>query len=348
MSMFLNGGKKVTGIFANVNGETKKIASAWVNKEGVPTKVYNSRIGNRFIAVANNGNTYQSTDGETWVAISGLLITDNYYSLTYGNEKFVCVAQDGGIYNLFPNSKKWKPVNDATNLTIETAYCNLLAYGDGVFVYVDKRGKSYYSLDGETWTALSGGLDSSHYYYQVAYGKISGYGYFVCVGTDGNSYYIRSTTIKGTSSTKSWTAMTGISGSEYDLDCVTYGKSKFVCVSHYGHTFYSTDGKTWTKGNELGTNVHNDITYGNGKFITVGNSGRSYYSTDGVSWTAMTGAAGTVMSVTYGDNRFVCVSDNGRSFYSTDGKTWVQIESLSSDIDFNAVCYSIDGGYDNT
>lgn len=40
MAIYIEGNKKIKKIFANVNGEKKSISSVWVNKDGVPTKVF--------------------------------------------------------------------------------------------------------------------------------------------------------------------------------------------------------------------------------------------------------------------------------------------------------------------
>lgn len=40
MSIHINQNKKITSVFVNVNGEKKNIVSAWVNRDGVPAKVF--------------------------------------------------------------------------------------------------------------------------------------------------------------------------------------------------------------------------------------------------------------------------------------------------------------------
>lgn len=43
MSIYIRNKKNIKNIFANVNGEKKSITSAWVNKNGVPTKVFQKK-----------------------------------------------------------------------------------------------------------------------------------------------------------------------------------------------------------------------------------------------------------------------------------------------------------------
>lgn len=40
MAIYISGNKKIKNIFANVNGERKSISSVWVNKDNIPTKVF--------------------------------------------------------------------------------------------------------------------------------------------------------------------------------------------------------------------------------------------------------------------------------------------------------------------
>lgn len=40
MAIFINENRKVKNIFVNVNGGKKSISSAWMNKDGIPTKVF--------------------------------------------------------------------------------------------------------------------------------------------------------------------------------------------------------------------------------------------------------------------------------------------------------------------
>ena len=56
-----------------------------------------------------------------------------------------------------------------------------VTYGNGRFVAVGDK-VAYYSLDGETWVAMSG--VSTAYLYGVTYGN----GRFVAVGYNGNSF----------------------------------------------------------------------------------------------------------------------------------------------------------------
>ena len=201
-----------------------------------------------------------------------------------------------------------------------------VTYGDGRFVCVGIEGKSYYSTDGLTWKAMTGLLTAKGYN-AVTYGD----GKFVCVGNDGSSYY--------STDGQTWVAMTGLDTSIYSYNAVTYGNGRYVCVGNSGVSYYSTDGVTWQAMSGLDTKGYQGVTYGDGKFVCVG--GSAYYSTDGQTWQAMSGldTSKTYYGVTYGNGRFVCVGQTGSSYYSTDGLTWQAISGLDTSVDYRSVTY---------
>lgn len=40
MAIYIEGNRKIKSIFANVNGTKKSISSVWLNKDGIPKKVF--------------------------------------------------------------------------------------------------------------------------------------------------------------------------------------------------------------------------------------------------------------------------------------------------------------------
>lgn len=268
----------------------------------------------RFVTVGTSGNSYYSIDGETWASMSGLesLSTSSNRGVTYGNGIFVTINSAKKTY-CSTDGLTWVKTNGVATNTIYS-----VTYGNGRFVAVGISGTSYYSTDGINWTAMSG-LKSNYAYYGVTYGN----GMFVAVGEAGGYIYY---SIDG----ESWTYATTYDNTN-DLYGVVYGNGVFVAVGTSGRTYYSTDGKTWTKKAISNTATFRSVTYGNGRFVCVGASGRSYYSTDGKTWVEMTGlASATYYGVTYGNGMFVAVGASGESHYSTDGETWVAMTGLAS------------------
>ena len=241
--------------------------------------------------------------------------------------RFLCIARDSSNAGdekaniaRSVNGFSWERID--SNLILEKHYRDV-TYGNGKFVCVGNNGKSYYSTNGITWTAMSGLKNTI--YNAVTYGKDR----FVCVGLFGGSAY--------STDGLTWTAMSGLESATYNG--VTYGNGKFVCVGDKGKSYYSTDGLTWNAMSGLESTTYYGVTYGNGKFVCVGNNGKSYYSTNGTSWNAMSGLeSATYNAVTYGNGKFVCVGSNGKSYYSTDGASWIKMSGLES-ATYNAVTY---------
>ncbi len=250
-----------------------------------------------------------------WTAAT-LPLSDDWYSVTYGNGKFVAVAfisnkaaysADGVTWtaSTLPSSLRWQSVT----------------YGNGKFVAVaNNSNKAAYSADGVTWTAAT--LPASDNWYSVTYGN----GKYVAVALNSNKVAYSTDGVK-------WTAAT-LPSSAY-WQSVTYGNGKFVAVatSNSNKAAYSTDGVTWTAATLPEYASWRSITYGNGKFVAVAQGrNEAAYSADGVTWTAVTmPSSASWYSVTYGNGKFVAVTGNtydssSISAYSNDGITWVKTD----------------------
>ena len=247
-----------------------------------------------------------------WMAAT-LPASDYWFSVTYGNGKFVTVAAT------IPNSNKAAYSTDGVTWTAATLpaleYWHSVTYGSGKFVTVSyPDNKAAYSLDGINWTAAT--LPSSAYWYSVTYGN----GKFVAVAYNSNKAAYSTDGI-------TWTAAT-LPSSAYWYS-VAYGSGKFVAVSGGGQNSskaaYSTDGITWTAATLPSSARWSGVTYGNGKLVAVADiSDKAAYSTDGVTWTAATlPSSEQWFSITYGNGKFVAMAySSDKAAYSTDGVTW--------------------------
>ena len=243
--------------------------------------------------------------------------SEQWCSVTYGNGKFVAVANgsNGAAYS--EDGITW-------TITSMTKYgiWKSVTYGNGKFVTLNWNNshEAFYSEDGINWTAAT--LPSSAKWYSVTYGN----GKFVAVAENSTAAVYSEDGI-------TWTATT-LPSSVTTWKSVTYGNGKFVAIADYSDTAaYSEDGVTWTATTMPSSREWQSVAYGNGKFVAVVyGSTKAAYSEDGINWIETT-MPSTVdwYSVTYDNGKFVAVaSGSTAAAYSEDGITWIQTTLPSS------------------
>ena len=253
---------------------------------------------------------------------------DNFESITYGNNIFVCVSDQGCIY-YSENGVVW-------NLAVgDTIVYKTVCYGDGLFVAAGAGSYVYTSNDGLVFTGFHSSLPDGWTVTSVAYGN----GKFVALNKNGDTvdaYYSEN----GVDWIKSTTSITNsVAG-----DIVKFYNNRFIVTGKYGNIYASDDGITWeyiTSINVTGSIY--DITYVNGTYIAVGgdsNNGYSYtyYSENLSEWISGNGTSGVLTGVAYGNGKFISVNDSGVVFYSEDGITWNELGS-KSDVSFTSIIY---------
>jgi hypothetical protein len=204
----------------------------------------------------------QFVAGKDWWEIT-LPSSVSWYSVTYGNGKFVAVAYD---------SDKAAYSTDGITWTLATLPPSVnwysVTYGNGKFVAVAGGIRAAYSTDGINWAAAT--LPSSASWYSVTYGN----GKFVAVASNSDKAAYSTDGI-------TWTLAT-LPSSAY-WRSVTYGDGKFVAVAgginYDNRVAYSEDGITWTLATLPSSVGWYSVTYGNGKFVAVAsNSDKAAYS----------------------------------------------------------------------
>ena len=183
---------------------------------------------------------------------------NNWHAVTYGNGKFVAVAQNGANRVMYsPDGINWT----AASATEASSWYSI-TYGNGKFVAVSYDGTNpvMYSADGISWTAATAAAPNS--WWAVTYGN----GKFVAVSNDGVNRVMWST------NGINWTAALAAEASSWRS--ITYGNDKFVAVSSNGanRVMWSTNGINWTTASAA-TDEWWGVTYGNGKFVAVADAG---------------------------------------------------------------------------
>ena len=175
----------------------------------------------------------------------------SWYSVTYGDGKFVAVANGAAAYST--DGIAWT----AASLALPVS-CLSVAYGNGKFVAV-ANGAAAYSDDGITWAPVPLSPSCASYAWRsVTYGN----GEFVMVAEDNSATAAYST------DGINWTPATMPSSDSWYS--VTYGNGKFVAVASNSATAaYSTDGITWTVVTLPSSASWCSVTCGDGKFVAV-------------------------------------------------------------------------------
>ncbi|MGN6527436.1 MAG: hypothetical protein ACTHL8_13700 [Burkholderiaceae bacterium] len=250
-----------------------------------------------FVALDDNGRTWNSTDGRGWAA-GTLSDPDGVEFLVAANGRFF-VGDDAGNLRTSPDGVTWT--------TQTPGLANRLfgvAWGNGLYVAVGDGGIAT-SPDGSTWTVVSTSTSSDPGYAAVAYGA----GLFVASDT---SQHVL-TSPDGVH----WT--TGTTDFGEIVDGIAYGPSGFVAKT-FLETWHSADGLSWTKGT-LPANERpprGAVVYADGRYVGVGVKDHVLTSVDGVTWTAQAlGLPWSLYSVAFDGTRLVAVGDRGEVFVST-------------------------------
>ena len=265
-------------------------------------------------------------DGITWTEGTISSTSRYWYSVCYGNGKFIAIARDSNVFAYSTDGITWTEGTISSTSRAWSSVC----YGDGKFVaIVNGTTGSYiaYSTNGISWTEV---LPSSYFiWYRICYGGNK----FVIMG-------IMSDEVAYSTDGINWTIVSVYYTESNDI---CYGKDKFVIVSGFGECIYSTNGISWTN-TTIGTSKTSwyAVDYGADKFVAISyDSTKFAYSTDGITWTE--GATGstsrTVRYICYGEGIFVAVSATTKFAYSMDGIVWTDDIMISPSRQWYSLCY---------
>ena len=279
---------------------------------------YSITYGNgKFVAVSDGSDTAAYSTDGITWIQSTLPLSAKWESVTYGNGKFVAVANGSTTAAYSTDGINWVQ----SNLPTKSKWSSV-TYGDGKFVAVAMSSSvTAYSTDGINWVQSK--LPAMQFWISVTYGN----GKFVAFarGSDIAAY-----STDGISWVQSTLPMYA------NWQSVTYGNSKFVAVASSGGdstnaiTAYSENGIDWIQSTPPSTGW-GSVAYGNGKFVTLAyGSNIAAYSTDGINWTESTlPISANWNSVTHADGKFIAVALGSTTVaYSTDGITWTSTVSI--------------------
>jgi hypothetical protein len=309
---------------SSFDANTKYYIYVILVKDGTMTKPLKISTQRVFIAGVGRQTKQSDDSGKTWTASSAPGARG-----VYGDGVFVLVYSQWNN-NTSKSYAIWSEDEGGTWATVtvpmpDTASCQDVDYGDGVFVTVAEDSNiAVYSEDGgKTWTP-SAPLPSSGKWYTVTYGD----GVFVAA-TVGRSNLATEVAWSGDGG-RTWTgSLDPPSSSVYSM---AYGGGVFVGV-HGDTAARSVDGgKTWEEVSLPSPGTWEYVTYGDGVFVMISatNSSKAAYSKDGgKTWTTATlpsiGSGSFAWGdVAYGNGVFVTVPRGPlKAAYSEDGgETW--------------------------
>ena len=246
----------------------------------------------------------------------------NWFSVAYGNGRYVAVANNGGTSDVMTSTDG---VNWSSTTSGVANQWTAITYGNGLFVAVAYSGtgnRVMTSPDGLTWTARTSAADI------LWQGVVWGGSTYVAVASDGGTQQVM-TSPDGIT----WTRQTTPSSqSGINWSSVAYGNGTFVAVAGSGtgnRVMTSSDGITWTARTSAADNQWEAVVFGGGKFVAVsatGSTSSAMTSTDGITWTLRTTPGSGWLGLCYGNGLFVAVSNTGVAatavMTSPDGITW--------------------------
>lgn len=263
-----------------------------------PIVIYDGNLEERdlFVALPFNGNLNSaiSTDAVTWTQVAIPLTAPD----VLGNP-----------------TNRWRDVTYGKLRFISCAWAS------------SNRNVAISSISGESLIWTIGTLPVLSNWKTITYGK----NVFVAIGRQGFDPAPVAVSTDGLS----WTRKTMVPTISTGQWTVNYANDIFVAVSDsfLGTTATSTDGTTWTQGENLNTVDFpigwKEPTYGNNIFVAINENfsipiNKVAYSTNGISWTQKTLPLSDIWQViAYGNNRFVILSSE-KVFSSTNGVLWTQ------------------------
>ena len=258
-----------------------------------------------------------------------------YTDVAYGNNTFIVIDTNGGIYKSIDNGQTWAL---KTTLNTNPGY---ITFGDGKFIATDNNNENVFvSVDnGDTWLKVQTGTTGRTMLAGITYGS-SG---FVAVG--GNSS--QGSIFTSSDGTTGWTEPffnsdpDGVRGMSFYN--VGYGNGTYVVVGSNGRIYTSTDTTNWTLRNTPNSENYMGVAYGNNIFVAVGDHGSVITSSDnGATWSRVVYTAQRGLNnVTYGNGYFYAVGFNGIIIKSSDGTNWTKETEAGIDL------FGIESGNNN-
>ena len=244
------------------------------------------------------------TDSTLHLADGSLLSQQNYPDF---------VSYVANLYNSLPSGE----FSQATqNATLGNNNWTGIAYGNGIYVAVNKSGYVSTSTNGSTWTTPTiisnqlSGLDFGGITFNGSSFALLASGYAFCTSTDGITWNITS-------------LPSDLGNSTYNI---AYGNNRYIIANTIGseQPLTSTNGTTWSNMGSSGATLGPvNVAFINGSFYLIDNNGY-LYKWSGTAWSFI----GSIPDGFYCDIlgydgiQFIAMGGSGKVSVSPDGANW--------------------------
>src|SRR5581483_11772352 len=241
---------------------------------------------------------------------------------TFGNGQFEAIAANGAVYTSSTGTN-WSP--EALVLPGTVNRLTSISFADGQYTGTDAAGDVLSSPDGKQWTIVVTGSPAT--------------------GVINSATLVNGTLVMAGASSNVLTVQFPVAGTGTDreLNGVTWSGSTYVAVGGGGVVIKSSDGGHWTMpSNYFGTpNALYAVTYGGGQFVGVGQNSWIVTSPDGDNWNSTSSGvnAQDLRAITYGNGVYVAVGNQGAILSSPDGLNW-NVETNGTDESFYGVTFA--------
>ncbi|MCP3950900.1 MAG: hypothetical protein GY697_01560 [Desulfobacterales bacterium] len=271
------------------------------NQDGLSDAIYEN---NQFVVIGTGGKIFTSPNGIDWTErfIPEVTVKPNFRHIVYGEDGFVASDAFGTIYK------------SADAVTWEDGFyvgehSDDMAFGNGIYVTVNRTGLIATSDDAEVWNEHSDTHGLKLHSVSFANDKFIGTG-------DAGRIFESSDGINWVELSESIT--------NNKLTFIAFGNNRFIASEYRDVLISSQDGKIWSKIPSVPANLFaRDLTFIDDKFYVLSDD-KLHSSSDGNSWTSITLPCDGHKLI-YANGLYVVIGYQSKIITSSDAIAWTEV-----------------------
>ncbi|MEN8165284.1 MAG: hypothetical protein ABFS37_14230 [Acidobacteriota bacterium] len=292
-----------------------------------------------YLGVGGGGQVFRSADGMSWTASTVLPLPRDLWDLTFFQDKYVAVGDDGAILVSADHGQQWDVV---TTWEVDIHYSDEivdLCWANGILIAISRNGGVFRSLNGLDWQLVTGfptRLISVRWINEAFW--VVGYDGLITTSEDGNV----------------WNTRNSEDPVRY-MDITTDGEVMVVVGARSSDQLdalvaTSSDGYAW---NEIEIDggaglIMKSITWAGTRFVGVGSGGSIFRSDDGFQWEfEILDSIGSMERVVSSGSSLVAVGSVDFLVSDDDGLTWqpTLVQTHASDVIWTGEMFLAVGGW---